>query len=153
MGQNKRVEFVRYFGIVFIVFGLIYGFRLYTAKQTQRCSSLCMYDDNTSELNENYFSGMVRPLIRGERRSNLIIFLDPARECPVCLYETEYWLSPLDTRSDFMVHFFFPRQTNQDSLNGYLNAFNLKEDQINYFDNQGTLQDLIAYGLDPSRKG
>lgn len=147
MSRSNHSGVLRFSLILVTTFGIIYGSRTFFNSKAQSCPSLCKYEDSTSELNEGHFNKFVRPSIKGNSRLNLIIFLDPARECPVCLYETEYWLAPLGATPDFRVHFFIPQETNQEKLRGYLNAFNLAQDQVTYFDGSSHLKDYTANGL------
>ncbi len=147
MVRNNRHQKALFAVVLISVFGGVYGLRIWYAKTNQPCATLCKYDDNTSELNRSHFDKFVAPNIKGESRFNLIIFLDPARECSVCLYETEYWLAPLGATPEFMVHFFFPLGTDQEKLQNYLNALDLSAKNINYFNPTSDLNDYISNGL------
>ena len=127
--------------------GLVYGVRYFSAVSASHCENLCKYSDHTARLNEKNFRETVVPLLKSPRPFNLIVFVDPDRDCLACLFETEFWLAPMNGEEDYRVHFFIPSSSPRERVDDYIGQFLLEEDQVIRFDHSSSLSPYHGYGV------
>jgi len=125
----------------------IYGARVYRSKLLSKCMNLCKYEDDTVQLNSKNFNEVVVPLLTSPRKSNLIVFVDPAADCLACLFETEYWLAPTSEEDNYKVFFFIPKRAPLERVTGYINQFLLEEDQIIRYETDSPITPFHLYGI------
>jgi len=143
----RRLPSLRFFLACMLLAALIYGFRYYRAVSAPSCSDLCKFSNHTSDLNEDAFRKTVVPQLKSPNLYNLIVFVDPDKDCLACLFETEYWLAAEDGTDSYTVHFFIPHDSPDERVEGYRDQFLLEDDQILRFDPKGPLAPYHAYGV------
>ncbi len=149
--KNRRLDVLFY--VLILVSLVIFGYRLSKTLMPDRAardhSALLSETEGRIAFDAAAFEKLVIdpfPRVK-ETPVHLVVFMDPEKDCPVCLYELQEWVGPLAKTSVYGLTLFVPEDVSRDILQGIMKEHALMAENFAYFSRESRLAGFHNLGV------
>ncbi len=77
----------------------------------------------------------------------LIVFMDPDKDCPVCLSESFEWIKPMEKYPDYNVVLFISQSVSKKAVSLFTMQLGIDKDKVIYYDPTMEISGYHKYGV------